>query len=82
MSTAFVDTSAAEKMDQKMMVELRERIEELERRCETLEEEKGVLEARIEQRNLQVNMCGSMGTVCHYDVWYMVYGVWCIAHSI
>ena len=48
------DSTAADKVDQSQLLSLREKIEELERQCEKITEEKEILEARIEQRNMQV----------------------------
>ena len=51
---ALNDSTAADKVDQSQLLSLREKIEELERQCEKITEEKEILEARIEQRNMQV----------------------------
>mgnify|MGYP001794032653 CR=1 FL=1 len=48
--------SAADAIDQSVVLDLRQKVVDLEKQCEKLQEERDVLEARIEQRNLQVGL--------------------------
>lgn len=54
---AFTDTTTkpSDSAEQTILLELRNKIAELEAKCEKLDEEKNILECRIEQRNLQVD---------------------------
>lgn len=63
--SAFTDTnkeaaSSTQNSEQDMLLDLRKKIAELESMCEKLQEEKNVLECRIEQRHMQVCVRNSL----------------------
>ncbi|XP_033747905.1 mitotic spindle assembly checkpoint protein MAD1-like [Pecten maximus] len=54
--------------DQKIILQLRERIEKLEKQLEKTEEEKFILESRIEQRHLQGDFDPTKTKVLHFSM--------------
>lgn len=67
-SNGVVPRSQVDNTDQKIILQLRERIEKLEKQLEKTEEEKFILESRIEQRHLQGDYDPSKTKVLHFSM--------------
>ncbi|XP_060071718.1 mitotic spindle assembly checkpoint protein MAD1-like [Ylistrum balloti] len=63
-----VPKSHVDNTDQKIILQLRERVEKLEKQLEKTEEEKFILESRIEQRHLQGDYDPSKTKVLHFSM--------------
>lgn len=67
-SNGVVPRSLVDNADQKLILQLRERIENLEKQLEKTEEEKFILESRIEQRHLQGDFDPTKTKVLHFSM--------------